>query len=198
MDTREEQKAWLQKVIASTGIAPTTLAQKAGLAPTTLTRFLNSNDYNNALSARTISSVEKFTGIRFSADVAPIGFGEVEATPFDTDENSDLAKRVRSLIGADPVHPWVLSSRALETAGYQPGDILLVDLNAHPAAGDVVCAQLYDFSKMKAETVFRIFEPPYLCSASYDRAHLAPILIDRNVGIKGVVTLSLRPRRHHS
>ena len=52
MDPREDQRAWLARVIAETGIAPTTLAIKAGLAPTTLTRFLNNPEHATALSAR--------------------------------------------------------------------------------------------------------------------------------------------------
>jgi hypothetical protein len=197
MDTRDEQKAWLAKVLASTGIAPTTLAQKSGLAPTTLTRFLNSEEHSSALSARTISSVEKYTGIRFGAEPPPPGMSESEAEPFDMGEGGDMASRLRALMSGNAVHPWRLKSRALETAGYHPGDVLLIDLNSEAIRGDVVCAQLYDFHRMEAATVFRLYEPPYLYAATFDRAQMAPILIDKTVGIKGPVVLSLRPRRHH-
>ena len=68
-------------------------------------------------------------------------------------------------------------------------------MNAEARPGDIVCAQLYDFVRMKAETVFRIYEPPYLCTATFDRDNMTPVLIDKNVGIKGPVVLSLRGRR---
>ncbi len=197
MDTRDEQRAWLSKVIASTGIPPTTLAQKAGLAPTTLTRFLNNPEHASALSARTISSVEKFTGLRFGGNPEAVGFQESEATPFDFGSDEELADRVKAIMRGNSSHPWVLRTRALEIAGFHPGDVVLVDLNAEPIAGDVVCAQLYDFNKMRAETVFRLYEPPYLQGSTFDRTQMAPILIDKNVGIKGPVVFLLRPRRHH-
>lgn len=198
MDMRDEQRDWLGKVIATTGIAPTTLAQKAGLAPTTLTRFLNNPEHASALSARTISAVEKLTGVRFGAEPSHLGMREEEASPFDVGAETELANRVRPLLRGNAMHAWTLQSRALETAGYHPGDILLVDFNAEAMSGDVVCAQIYDFKRMKAETVFRLFEPPYLHSATFDRSQMTPILIDRNVGIKGPVILSLRARQHHA
>ncbi|MGH6907913.1 MAG: hypothetical protein ACREDX_08660, partial [Aestuariivirga sp.] len=93
------------------------------------------------------------------------------------------------------IDAWTLNSRALEGAGYRPGDILLVALDETPAAGDVVCAQIYDWVKAKAETVFRIFQPPYLVAATSDPQLMRPHLVDdAAVAIKGVVLQSLRGR----
>jgi len=85
MDVRDEQRGWLAKVIEATGIAPTTLAQRAGLAPTTLTRFLNSPEHASALSGRTISAVEKLTGIRYGAwpELRPALLREDDAAPYE-------------------------------------------------------------------------------------------------------------------
>jgi hypothetical protein len=57
----------------------------------------------------------------------------------------------------------------------------------------VVCAQVYQWPSGTAQTVFRIFEPPYLVAATDDPTERRPLLIDNNqVTVKGVVTQSLR------
>jgi hypothetical protein len=196
MDPREEQRAWLESVIAQTGIAATTLASRAGLAPTTLTRFLNNPTHSSALSARTLAAVEKVTGLRFGGLAPSRSLREPEAQPYDpAAAPPELAERLQRLVGAaNGLTLWTLRGRALETIGYLPGDILLVDLNAPPRRGDVVCAQVYDFETMRAETIFRLYEPPYLVAASADRRLITPRLVDENVGLKGPVLFSFRGR----
>jgi len=91
------------------------------------------------------------------------------------------------------VDPWVMKSRALEHAGYLPGDILIVDLNAKPQDGDAVCAQIYDRNG-KTETAFRIYEYPFLIAASADPDLRRPVLVDNErASIRGVVMASIRP-----
>ena len=95
------------------------------------------------------------------------------------------------------VDPWVLRSNALLSIGYLPGDVMLVDLNERPRAHDVVCAQVYDWVRSRAQTVFRLYEPPYLLASTTDQAVLRPLVVDDNVVVvKGVVTASIRPRRN--
>ena len=70
-----------------------------------------------------------------------------------------------------------------------------VALGETALSGDVVCAQVYDWSTGRAETVFRIFEPPYLVSASSDPQFLRPLVVDDDkVHIKGVVIQTYRSR----
>lgn len=196
MDPRQEQRAWLEAVIAQTGVAPTTLAVRAGLAPTTLTRFLNDPQHGSALSARTISAVEKATGLRYGAASARVEARGAEADAMDQREISrDLARHLEALTsGSNAISAWVLRARSLETIGFVPGDLLVVDANEAPRRGDVVRAQINDWRTMKPETIFRVFEPPYLVAATFDRYQVAPRLIDKEVAIKGPVVLTIRPR----
>jgi hypothetical protein len=58
-----------------------------------------------------------------------------------------------------------------------------------------VCAQLYRWSEGRADTVFRLYEPPYLVAMTRDAELRKPALVDNDrVIIKGVVILTLRPR----
>lgn len=108
-----------------------------------------------------------------------------------------MDEAVRQIMrGRNATDPWVLRSRAVELAGYLPGDILLVDLNERARSRDLVCAQVYDWTRGKAETVFRIYESPYLIAASGEQHLLKPFVVDDDmVMIRGVVVGSIRPRR---
>ncbi len=196
IDTRDQQRAWLNAVLARTGLNATQLASKSGLAITTLTRFLNNPQHSSALSMRTISAIERETGIRYGENGPPAGFRETEAEPFTPGEQDPVAAVVDHLRTiANGMDPWVMKSRALESAGIQPGDILLVNLNRQPAAGDIVCAQVYDWTRGKAETVFRIWEPPYLVAATMEPKLRRPMIVDNeHILIKGVMEFSMRPR----
>lgn len=111
-----------------------------------------------------------------------------------TGTQTPLTRAIDALIGDRPAtDPWTLHTRALEGIGYLPGDILIVSLNMTPNAGQVVCAQEYRWSEGKADTIFRIYEPPYIVAASSEAAFRKPLLVDNDrVVIKGVVIASIR------
>jgi hypothetical protein len=195
---RRKQLAWIQAILATNRWTPTRLAREAGISQSTLAKFLGDPLNAAHLSSR---SVEQIAGVSplapYSTELPPgRGFGEADAQPFDATDSDDLvAKAVLAAKGGrNHVDPWVLRSRAIESAGYIPGDVLIVDLNATPADGDIVCAQVYDRAG-NAETVFRLLERPFLAAATLERRHIRPLLIDdEQVVVRGVVVASVRPR----
>jgi SOS-response transcriptional repressor LexA len=75
-----------------------------------------------------------------------------------------------------------------------PGDILIVDLAAIPQAGDVVSAHVNGFGLIN-QTIFRIYEPPSLVSATFDPTLRKPLPVDQDlVRLTGVVVGSFRER----
>lgn len=212
-DVREAQRRWLDELVDFTkrpdrprGLSLTQIARLSGLADSTLTRFRNAQSYEGALSPMTIRKIEIATG--FPAPLSAIGeeaglraaFREPEASPYQPSPQDPFAAAIKLLI-ADRrgVDPWTLKSRALEYEGFKPGDILVVNMNAEPRAGDIVCAQIYDFEQGRADTVFRLFEPPFLLGAGPDEAHRRPIRADEgHVAIKGVVETTFRRRTARS
>lgn len=62
-DFRHGTAAYLKQVMFLTGLSPTALAKKAGIASSTLTRFLNSPDHKFTLSSTTLEKIAKATGI---------------------------------------------------------------------------------------------------------------------------------------
>jgi SOS-response transcriptional repressor LexA len=100
---------------------------------------------------------------------------------------------IRQLTGGhNGIDPWTIRTRALELEGYMPGDVVLVDLNATPKPGDVVCAQIYEWPVMRANTVMRVFHRAspvkLLLSRSLDPAFAQPYVVDDDrVVVKGVI-----------
>lgn len=211
---RAAQLAYLETVERERELTPTEIARLIERDPSTLTRFKNKAGYNGTLSPVIIEMIEQASGIPAPAEAlgkrarqAPMhdvpsapaqGFSEHEGEPYTAPVGDPMAKLVTAAVaGRVHVAPWTLKVRALEDEGYMPGDILIVDLNAQPEAGDIVVAQLYDFERPgRTKTVFRLYHPPFLVGASKDDDARVPQLIDGTVGIKGVVEVAIRrPRR---
>lgn len=175
------------------------LARRTGKNPSTFSKFLNDPDKKALLDNSTVTLIEEASGIKayeHSLSGKARGLAESESSRYDAEPMAPGNIAVDAMkAGRNGVDPWVLHSRCLETAGYMPGDVLIVDLNAKPGPGDVVCAQVYDRSG-KAETVFRIFEDPFLVAATMDASLIKPLLIDNDrVVVRGVVIASVRERK---
>jgi transcriptional regulator with XRE-family HTH domain len=196
MSTADEQFAFIQTVLAQAGWSQTDLANRAGLDPSTLSRFLTKGRDGHALRQSTIQRIVSASGIEFGKIVPSNELAEGEVTPYDfTHSNSQTALMRNLLTGREDLVAWTLHSRAIENLGYRAGDILIVALNETPLIGDIVCAQIYDWTKGKAETVFRQYQPPALIAASSDQRLLKPYLLgDNALVIKGVVLHTLRSR----
>lgn len=204
-ESREQQLEYIHRVLALTGWSQSVLARRAGLDPSTLSRFLSNERDGHALRPNSLLRIGEVTGIKAGSDSAsddtPGGLSESEASPRPTSTADDLTDAAIQAIVARGmnVDAWTLQSRALELAGYRHGDVLLVSLDEKPQPGDVVCAQIYDWTKSRAETVFRIYQPPFLVPASMDTQLLKPLsLEDGTIAIKGVVIQSFRARAKNS
>lgn len=212
---REAQRAWLEEIEQQLDITPTEIARLADVAAATVTRLRYKQDYNGTLSAAIVDRIAQGTGIaapdaarpkRYDrprlteqpvASDAPMGLSDQEASPYTAPIGDKMARLVTAAVdGRAHVVPWTMQTRALEHEDIAPGDILIVDLNARPEAGDIVCVQIQDAERPSGmKTVFRLFHPPFLVGASRDEASRVPQLIDDRVGIKGVVELVLRRTR---
>lgn len=209
---RAAQLAYLGEVEERTNLSPTEIARLIESDPSTLTRFKNKAGYNGVLSDTIIERIDLKTGIHAPPEARRKGglppslpqtlglagaLAEPEAEPYIAPKGDNMAHLVTAAVsGRVHVVPWTLRSRALEDEGYLPGDILIVDLNAEAEAGDIVCAQLYDFERPgSTRTVFRLYHPPFLVGAGREEGARVPQLIDGSVGLKGVVEVAIRPRR---
>jgi len=187
----ERLRTWLRDVMQATGLKATPLAQKAGLAPSTIIRALDP-DGPGYMSTRTIEKIVETFGVPppGGSTTRPRGFAEGEVEQLK-DAPSFADPRPTAGRGV-----WRINSRALDLSGYVPGDIVLADASVEPQPFDVVCAQVYNFERGSAETVLRVFDPPYLVTHSSDPAcYRKPLLVDNErVVIWGTVIRTVRER----
>lgn len=204
-ETSRTHRDYVRQVVERSKKPPTRIAKDIGIAPSTLTRLLNEPEGGTAtLHARTLRKLQEYSGIAPSfwhdPESAPAARGlREDAVPYDVKHaDAALAAALKSLIGArKAADPWTIKTRSLECVGFMPGDVVLVDLGLRPESGDAVCAQVYDWRRGTAETVMRLYEPPYLVAASLDESLRRPFVVDDDqVIIKGVVLPHrLRPAR---
>lgn len=199
--SKDEQVAWINAVREFLGVSLTELARRAKIAPSTLQRPVNDPDYAGMISGRSMAAVAAVAGLRPLEYPARMrGLAEADASPFTYDDRNDAAdnlnRAVRELVkGRNGRDAWVMKSFALELAGVMPGDVMIVDQNLTPRPRDIVCAQIYDWSGMNSETVFRLYEAPYLLTHSMRGNVEKPVAVDNSsVIIKGVVDTVLRSR----
>lgn len=196
--TQQATRDWVLAVLKATGWSPHRLATEAGVSPSTVHRALNDPRFvtKDTTLAKLAAAANTNKPARHRSVAHPGilgGFAEPEAIFVSPDEfATEYAIR---LMDGEAV--WRLNSRAIELAGYRPGDYLLVSQHVTARAGDAVCVQLYNLQLGSAETVFRIFEPPFVDVRSMDPTiSSTPQLVDNHRAmIWGTVRLSLRVRR---
>lgn len=185
-------RSWLDGVLRQTGLKPTPLAKRAGLSPSTLLRFL---DGEGSLDLSTIDKIVDTYGVpgpQLYGEGAAHAFAEPDLVVIETDGPALWQVQLKPTQGV-----WQLKTRVLELAGFLPGDLLVFDSAVKPEARDIVVAQvLSGGSPPEAETVLRLYDPPYLLTETTDPAmKRKPLLVDNDrVGIWGVFVKMLRTR----
>lgn len=200
-DLRDQQLAWLENIISSSGLTLTDIARRARLNPSTLTRFYSKNESGHTLTSRTVQKIEEATGVpAYEQRVRPklAFFAEEDAVPYKIEDESQgiLIDCLKSVVArSQNVDLWQLKSSVLSAIGYDQGDVILVDKAAVPRPGDAVCAQKFDWRRGIAETIFRVYRTPYLLTALMSGEPGAPEIVDdENIVIKGVVMGGCRLR----
>lgn len=176
-----------------------TQAEAAALFDVHLVTYNHWENGKGELNTKRLEQAAEIFGVHpaeILIDLDRPGLGEPEAAPFaaGSDDDGAITRAVRALsAGRNAADPWVLKTRALESEGYLPGDVVIVDLNEAPKVGDVVCAQVFG-PEGRAETVFRLWQPPYLIGTG--REARQPLRVGEDaVMLKGVVVASFRPRQ---
>lgn len=189
---------WLVDAIARSGLKPTPFATKAGLSPSTILRNLDGKGSLDRRSIDKIVAVYRIAGPSIYGEAPPIapGFSEAELASYTSEVPTWWKLELSPRQGL-----WEVRTRALELAGVLPGDVILVDSNVAPRTPqegetrDIVVAQV--LAAGSAETVIRIYDPPYLLTETADpTARRKPLLVDNDrVSIWGVQVKLFRERK---
>ena len=198
-DIGAKQRGYLRDTLKELHMTPSGMAAAIGMAPSTFTRFMKEPDSSEkTLAATTMDKVEQLRQVNSDNTFptqAQAQWSTVreEATQVKIDADEGIAKLITAIMnGRNGIDAWELNTRALELEGFMPGDIVLVDLNAVPKPGDAVCAQVYDRSHSRAETVMRVFQSAgpvnVLLPRSMDPQAQAALVVDNDrVLIRGVL-----------
>lgn len=185
-NARQMHLDFVREALQKSGLNQTQLALKAKISPSTLSRFFSGA--SDVLLGHSLMRISAVTGVALP-QVAGFEEGEVEMAEIDPDQfappDPEKFPKLMTL---------KVKTEELVREDIQKGDHLVIDSALQPTRGALVCAQVYDKNYMKAETVIRWYEPPYLVSPSTDPAHRMPISLDEHVQIKGVVVRLLRRR----
>ena len=160
------------------------------MSPSTLVKFLNDETGKRTLNSYTIEKFTKATRMPFEGRMLP------DDAPDDSSELEFQSEgSPRFFLSSDDRHisTWRVRSRALELAGYLPGDFVVIDRSLPPKPGDVVVADL-STRQVREDLVIRIFDSSMLVAMTADRSAIVPILLNRQVAIRGVVIHSFRSR----
>jgi len=192
-NVRQKHLDWVNSILSLTGWSQHRLAKEADLSPSALNKFLKDPTSSRTLNSFSIEKLERASGVPLTR--GGNAMAEPKGPSYEVERIDDLGIMAQALKqGRNGVDAWQMKTRALELAGYIPGDTLVVDQGLTPQLGDVVIAQIYDRNG-DAETVVRIFEGSFLIAATTDPALISPIFINKDVLIRGVCIGSARNRR---
>jgi transcriptional regulator with XRE-family HTH domain len=196
---REMQKTWLRQARDHAGITFTELARRIGMAPGSLSRFVNDDTRPSQMRLDTMRKVAAATGLPIPGDVVEVSQArEPEAEPWQPGGEGDaLDVFVTTMVTTPNRFAWVMRGDALAHEGHRPGDVLIFDMAATPKEGDIVLAQFYARNDSeRTETVCRLLTRRFLVAAGPWRADREPReAADPSVRIMGVMEAALRRRR---
>lgn len=193
---RETIRAWLNGLIAKHGTSARKVATQSNIAPSTIYRALEeSGDF--VMSTTILAKISN----AFSEPM-PTGMGgAAQSTARNGFADTDLV----AYVGPAPDMPAKpednhyrarVMSDVLNLEHIRPGDVLDFDMSIEPRAGDIVVAQHYNLHRAGAETVLRVYQPPYLLTRSSNPlVDQRPMLVDgERVKIMGTFVRLVRDR----
>lgn len=198
---QRETKDWINAMARHMGISASRLALNSNIAASTLARYLNDESGTIGITQSTLEQIAGYTGFRPHQFPGRnrAGFAEPDAVPFAND-NAGAQDWVKLAVdaarkGRNGIEAWVMKGAALDALGVLPGDVVIIDHNLKPRAGDIVVAQVVDYATGSAETVMRVFQPPFVMGHSIRLGPIRPEHVDEDrVTISGTSIGILRAR----
>lgn len=114
-------RAYVRELLAATGWTPTELARRAGLAPSTLNRFLNA-EVKHTLSQRSLSKIEKVAGRVRRSGAIPDLIAQLEAKAGEAPAGAEREALLRTVAELERIESLGYAMRGWDhaTAGSMP------------------------------------------------------------------------------
>jgi transcriptional regulator with XRE-family HTH domain len=94
---RQTQRDFIAACMEATGLDGTGLARKAGVAPSTVNRFMNSDTVEHLLSSRTIAALEAAAGIRLGGGPRLVRASDIPPPPENAKPRKTESKLVEEI-----------------------------------------------------------------------------------------------------
>lgn len=197
---QRETKDWIKAVASHMGLSPSQLALNSRMAASTLTRWLNDKSNTVGISQSSLEKVASYSGFRpgqYPGRLRGNSLAEPDTLPLEQD-NAPHPEWVKAAVasakaGKNGIEAWVMKGAALDGMGILPGDVVIVDHNRRPKAGDVVIAQILDYSTDTTETVMRLWQPPFIMMHSIRLGPQRPEHVDEErITIHGTMIGAIR------
>lgn len=192
MEDRLAIRGWIEGIEKRFGIGKPEIAARSKVSRGTIYRFFD-DAHPFSASLTTINKIAK------AFDVALPGAadgGAQPSAPYGDIRAMEIEQFPPAALGEHEI-PWIVQTRALELAGYLPGDIIVCNSEIEPRAGDVICAHIFNIPRGVAEYKLRILEQPFLTTRTMDAdPSMRPMFVDpERVTILYTVTRLLRLRQ---
>ncbi len=194
--SQRDTKEWIAAVARHMNLSPSQLALNAGMAASTVTRFLNDKTEKVTITQASIEKLAHYSGYRpYQFPGRNKAGSDPDAVAFETEAHEYPSWVRRSFDDAtkDNVTAWIMKGAALDAMGILPGDIVVIDSNKRAKAGDVVLARVTDQLTSMTEFVLRLYMPPFIMTHSMRLGPQRPEQVDDDrVSIIGVSTGTIR------
>lgn len=122
------------------------------------------------------------------------GFSEPDAAPFRPKDRALSAQMFRQLAPSARAPETYRCGRDLLPFGFLTGDILIIDLGAKPADGDLCILTLADTDTGESVTMIRRYVSPWLIAPDPSESPYRLADEDQAVGLLGPIKASVRAR----
>ena len=188
--SQRETKEWIAAIARHMNLSASQLALSAGMAASTVTRFLNDRTEKVTITQASIEKLAQFSGFRpYQFPGRHKAGGDPDAVAFEA-EARDYPPWVQGTFlhyGDSGISGWIMKGAALDALGILPGDVVVIDAHKRPKAGDVVLAEVRDALTGQSEFVLRFCMPPFILTHSMRLGPQRPEQVDDDrVSIIGV------------
>jgi transcriptional regulator with XRE-family HTH domain len=187
MDEKTSHEAirnWINHILEIKGWNPK-LAKEAGVSPSTISRALN--DERFILTTKTIDKIKRT--VNESTDdrlrsrlLSTIGFEILKEPELEKMEKPDVSRQFSDFANGPGIQFYVYRGIDLALCGIYPGDFIAVDESEFGSLcrrTDIALARVKSADGMRANTILRYFDPPYLLTKYlWAQVDSKPLLVD--------------------
>jgi transcriptional regulator with XRE-family HTH domain len=180
---QERYRQWIELICETDSVTATEIAKRIGASPSTITRQIKPG-WTRKPSLDVLRRISTI----FKVSIPPELIGGTETQNFVEPDVNPLKPEFDSAESWNTnLSDWTVRSHSLAAMGCIPGDYIRCDASITPVSGDIVLAQIFRIGQSGADTVMRLYMPPFLVAAELGSPTIAPINIDTSGRLMAII-----------